>query len=136
MGEARGREQGAKAWAAQIPKGGAVPKSTLEPSDFLVFGVGAGRGPGRRASVGREEDGGGRGADGPVARPQQRGRDGRRLEERRRRPGRQRQRRGHRRRRRQGRGQEGRGQRLHHVFLECEFSLTEERSGNGVGRGF
>lgn len=114
---------------------GAVPKSTLEPSDFLVFGVGAGvarRGAGGRRSVGREQDGGGRGADGPVARPQQGGRYGRRLEQRRRRPGRQRQRRRHRRRRRQGRRQEGRGQRLHHVFLECKFCLAE---GENQGRG-
>lgn len=76
---------------------------------------------GRADLVGGEEDGGRGGADGPVARPQQGGRDGRRLEERGGGPGRQGQRGGHGGGGGQGRGQEGWGQRLHHVFLECKF---------------
>lgn len=78
-----------------------------------------------RTLVGSEEDGGGSGADGTVAWPQQSRRYGWGLEERGRWPRWQGQRRGHRRGCRQGRGQEGRGQRLHHIFLECKFCLIE-----------
>lgn len=67
-----------------------------------------------------KEDGGGRGPDGPVARPQQRRRDGCSLEQRGGWPRWQWQRRGHGC-GRQGWRQERRGQRLHQIFLECKL---------------